>query len=102
MDIRNIKNGYIIRKDGYSDQPYVVKTDDGHWLMTLTVGGEEEGSMGQHVISLRSSDKGKSWADTVDVSSPNDPESSYSVLYKTKYGRIYCFYNFSMSIFCLG
>ena len=46
MDMRNIKNGYIIRSDGYSDQPYVVKTDDGHWLMTVTVGSGEEGVEG--------------------------------------------------------
>ena len=95
IDSRNIKYGNIIRHDGYSDQPYVIKTDDGHWLMTLTVGGLEEGSEGQHVISLRSNDKGKTWKDTVDISTPNDPESSYSVLYKTNYGRIYCFYNFN-------
>lgn len=95
MDIRNIKNGNTIRSDGYSDQPYVVKTDDGHWLMTITVGGLEEGSAGQHVVSLRSCDKGKSWKDITDVSSEKLPESSYSVLYKTKYGRIYCFYNFN-------
>ena len=95
MDTRNIKNGYIIRHDGYSDQPYVVKTDDGAWLMCLTVGGLEEGSKGQHVVSLRSLDKGKTWIDTVDVESPENPESSYSVLYKTKYGRIYCFYNYN-------
>ena len=94
-DIRNIANGYTVRSDGYSDQPYVVKTDDGHWLMCLTVGGEEEGSMGQHVVSLRSNDRGKTWFDVVDVSSPELPESSYSVLYKTTYGRIYCFYNFN-------
>ena len=95
MDTRNIKNGYIIRHDGYSDQPYVVKTNDGHWLMTLTVGGLEEGSKGQHVVSLRSSDMGKTWKDTTDVMPPDAPESSYSVLYKTKYGRIYCFFNYN-------
>ena len=100
MDMRNIKNGYIIHHDGYSDQPYVVKTDDNHWLMCLTVGGLEEGSKGQHVVSLRSDDKGKTWKDTVDVESPEAPESSYSVLYKTKYGRIYCFYNFNADNLC--
>ena len=95
MDMRNIKNGYVIRSDGYSDQPYVVKTDDGHWLMTVTVGSGEEGAEGQHVVSLRSADKGKTWVDVTDVSPTNLPESSYSVMYKTSYGRVYCFFNFN-------
>ena len=95
MDERNIKCGKIIREDGYSDQPYVVKTNDGYWLMTVTVGGEEEGAEGQHVVSLRSGNCGETWEDVVDVSPASLPESSYSVLYKTKYGRVYCFYNFN-------
>lgn len=95
MDFRNIKNGDIVRKDGYSDQPYVVKTDDGHWLMTVTTGDGGEGELGQHVSAMRSCDYGKTWKDVVAVSSPKLPESSYSVLYKTKYGRVYCFYNYN-------
>ena len=95
MDTRNIKHGNLIRTDGYSDQPYIVKTADGAWLMTLTVGGGEEGAKGQHVVTLRSTDKGETWTDVTDVSSPDLPESSYSVLYATKYGRIYCFFNFN-------
>lgn len=95
MDERNIRNGHTIRTDGYSDQPYVVKTDDGHWLLTVTTGTGHEGSGGQHVVSLRSNDLGISWKDEVAVSSPDLPESSYSVLYKTPYGRVYCFYNYN-------
>ena len=95
MDKRNIKNGYTVRADGYSDQPYIVKTNDGYWLMTLTVGAGHEGEPGQHVVSLRSVDKGKTWTDITDVSTADLPESAYSVLYKTKYGRIYCFYNYN-------
>lgn len=95
MDNRNIKNGNVIRSDGYSDQPYIVITDDNHWLMTVTVCTGEEGQQGQHVISMRSADKGVTWKDETDVSPVTLPESSYSVLYKTAYGRIYCFYNYN-------
>lgn len=95
MDNRNIRNGNIIRSDGYSDQPYIVKTDDGNWLLTVTTGSGHEGAGGQHVLSMRSSDKGKTWCDEIPVSPPTMPESSYSVMYKTYYGRVYCFYNFN-------
>lgn len=95
MDIRNIQTGSVIRSDGYSDQPYIVKTDDNHWLMTVTTGSGHEGSSGQHVVSMRSADCGRTWQDEIPVSPPTLPESSYSVLYKTNYGRIYCFYNYN-------
>ena len=95
MDYRNIKSGSLIAVTGYSDQPYVVKTDDGAWLVCVTVGSGNEGAQGQHVITLRSTDCGNTWTDQVDVSSADMPESSYAVLYKTQYGRIYCFYNYN-------
>ena len=82
MDIRNIQTGSVIRSDGYSDQPYIVKTDDNHWLMTVTTGSGHEGSSGQHVVSMRSADCGRTWQDEIPVSPPTLPESSYSVLYK--------------------
>ncbi len=95
MDNRNIRTGRIIPLEGYCDQPYIVKTDDGAWLMTVTTGAGVEGASGQHVVSRRSFDRGESWQDVLDISPPDLPESSYSVLYKTKYGRIYCFYNYN-------
>ena len=60
MDNRNIRAGRVIAEDGYSDQPYIVRTDDGHWLLTVTTAGTYEGAAGQHVISMRSADCGKS------------------------------------------
>jgi hypothetical protein len=95
MDSRNIKSGSKIPVAGYCDQPYIVKTDDGAWLLTVTTGSGAEGAPGQHVVSMRSFDKGASWVDITDVSPVDFPESSYSVIYKTTYGRIYCFYNFN-------
>ena len=95
MDNRNILSGHKVKSGGYSDQPYVVKTDDNAWLLAVTTGSGHEGSSGQHILSARSTDKGKTWGDYVNVESPENPESSYAVLYKTKFGRVYCFYNYN-------
>lgn len=87
--------GWEIPTESYSDQPYVVETDSGEWLCVLTTGVGEEGSGGQHVIAVRSSDNGRTWSDPVDVESAHGPEASYAVLLKVPSGRIYCFYNYN-------
>ncbi|MEN6304968.1 MAG: sialidase family protein [Armatimonadia bacterium] len=92
-DWRNIRNGYEIPTEHYSDQPYIVKTDDGAWLCTVTTGGGVEGQHGQHVISMRSTDCGRTWSEPVDVEPAEGPEASYAALLKVPSGRIYCFYN---------
>jgi len=55
-DLRNIKTGLPIPKEGYVDQPYVVVTNDGNWLCVLTTGSGVEGEPGQHVVATISSD----------------------------------------------
>ncbi len=97
-DPRHIANGLAIPTENYCDQPYIVRTDDGAWLCTVTSGGGREGQPGQHVLSMRSTDCGRSWSPAVPVepTPPGDgphPESSYSVLLKAPSGRIFCFYN---------
>lgn len=92
-DLRNIKSGLLIPDEGYSDQPYVVKTNDGAWLCVITTGPGVEGAGGQHVVTRRSMDRGKTWSDAVDVEPSNGPEASYAVMLKVPYGRVYVFYN---------
>ena len=92
-DWRNLGNGSVMLNDGYSDQPYIVKTDDGGWLAVTTTGTGVEGAGGQHVISQRSTDLGKTWSAPVDVEPANGPEASYAVMLKVPYGRVYVFYN---------
>lgn len=92
-DPRNIVNGMTIPDESYADQPYVVKTDDGAWLTVITTGPGHEGAGGQHVISLRSTDRGKTWEKPVDVEPAQGPEASYAVLLKVPGGRVYVFYN---------
>lgn len=94
-DARNIQNGTRIPVEYYSDQPYVVEANDGAWVLVVTTGAGMEGEKGQHVISMRSTDCGKTWTDIIDVEKASNPESSYAVLYKTQSGRIYCFYNYN-------
>jgi len=93
QDPRNIASGNIIPDESYSDQPYIVKTNDGAWLCVLTTGISHEGESGQHVISQRSLDQGKTWIDKADVEPAKGPEASYAVLLKAPSGRIFVFYN---------
>jgi hypothetical protein len=87
QDAREITTGRVIPDEFYADQPYVVKTDDGAWLCVMTTGGGHEGEGGQHVISLRTTDRGKTWEKAVDVEPASGPEASYAVMLKVPSGR---------------
>ncbi|MFC5412616.1 LamG-like jellyroll fold domain-containing protein [Larkinella bovis] len=93
QDWRNIKTGTVIPDETYSDQPYLVKTNDGAWLCILTTGTGHEGASGQHIISQRSFDQGKTWIDKQDLEPGDGPEASYAVVLKAPSGRIFVFYN---------
>ncbi len=92
-DSRHISNGWNIPSEGYADQPYIVKTDDGAWLCVITTGKGAEGVGGQHVVSMRSTDRGRTWSDIVPIEPADGPEASYAVLLKAPGGRVYAFYN---------
>ena len=92
-DMRLITTGAIIPDEGYSDQPYIVKTADGAWLCVITTGPGVEGAGGQHVVTRRSTDQGRTWSDAVAVEPSDGPEASYAVLLTTPNGRVYVFYN---------
>jgi hypothetical protein len=92
-DMRNIATGSLIPDESYSDQPYVVKTNDGAWLCVMTTGAGHEGATGQHIITWRSLDQGKTWIDKQDVEPSDGPEASYAVLLKAPSGRVFVFYD---------
>lgn len=92
-DPRHIVSGTVIPDEFYADQPYIVKTDDGAWLCVITTGPGAEGAGGQHVVSLRSTDRGKTWEKAVDIEPGSGPEASYAVMLKTPGGRVYVLYN---------
>jgi hypothetical protein len=91
----NFDEGYSIFDNGYVDQPYIVVLDDGSWLCTFTTSAASEGSSGQHIVSTRSFDKGKTWTDTVRIETPEGPAASWAMPYKTDYGRVYVFYSYN-------
>ena len=76
-DPRDIAHGHEIPSEGYCDQPYVVHAADGAWVCTLTTGRGLEGDSGQHVVSCRSDDQGRTWTDLVDIEPPGPPEASW-------------------------
>ena len=93
LDPRNIRNGWEIPTETYSDQPYVVRTQDGAWLCVVTTGAGREGDPGQYVVTMRSTDRGRTWSAPVPVEPADGPEASYAVLLATPSGRVFCFYN---------
>ncbi len=91
----DISTGSIIPDEGYCDQPYVVKLNDGTWLCTMTTGKGHEGAEDQHIVSTRSMDKGKTWTELVDIEPADGPEASWVMPYLTQYGRVYVFYTYN-------
>lgn len=94
-DWRDISNGYTIYSNSYIDQPYVSVLKDGRWLCVFTTGAESESRPGQHVVSIISYDKGKTWTAPVSIEANTGPISSWAIPYVTPYGRIYVFYNYN-------
>ena len=91
----DIESGFEIPSEGYCDQPYVVKLADGTWLCTMTTGKGHEGQSGQHIVSCRSTDQGKTWSELVDIEPADGPEASWALPYVTSYGRVYVFYTYN-------
>lgn len=94
-DWRNIANGSEIPDEGYCDQPYVVITNDGSWLCTMTTGQGVEGEAGQHIVATISSDHGRTWSPLIDIEPATGPEASWVMPLKTPGGRVYVFYTYN-------
>jgi len=95
-DFRLIGNGFEIPSEGYCDQPYVVVNGDGSWTCVMTTGGGREGATGQHIIAVRSFDRGKTWTEPVAIEPADGPEASWALPLKTPAGRIYVFYTYNI------
>ncbi|WP_169975642.1 exo-alpha-sialidase [Tautonia rosea] len=94
-DPRRIRNGWTIPDEGYCDQPYVIVTDQGHWLCTMTTGEGKEGAVGQHIVATISHDKGRTWSDLIPIEPSDGPEASWVMPLKVPGGRIYAFYTYN-------
>lgn len=90
-----IETGWEIPSEGYCDQPYIVKMADGTWVCVMTTGKGHEGQTGQHIVSTRSQDHGKTWSKLVDIEPATGPEASWVMPYLTQSGRIYVFYTYN-------
>ncbi|QEM12039.1 sialidase family protein [Mucilaginibacter rubeus] len=95
IDQRSITLGNIIYKAPYLDQPYIVQARDSSWICVFTTGRGAEGTPGQHVMSSRSTDLGKTWGPAVDIEPSSGPVASWAIPYITAYGRIYVFYDYN-------
>jgi len=94
-DPRHIDNGLTITSSGYSDQPYVIRNDDGSWTCLMTTGSGREGQHGQHIIAVRTLDQGRTWSEPVAIEPPDGPEASWVLPFRTPYGRTYAFYTYN-------
>ena len=94
-DPRNIVTGHQIPDEGYCDQPYVVVLPDRTWLCVMTTGRGVEGEQGQHIVSIRSTDHGRTWSPFVDIEPANGPEASWVMPLLTPSGRVYVFYTYN-------
>ncbi len=97
IDERNIASGSVIPSEGYCDQPYVAKLSDGSWLCVMTTGEGHEGEQGQHIVSCRSTDFGRTWSSLTDIEPGNGPEASWAMPMVTLGGRVYVFYTYNAS-----
>lgn len=95
MDERDIANGSMIPSEGYCDQPYVAKLSDGTWLCVMTTGQGHEGHQGQHIVSCRSTNLGRTWSNLVDIEPADGPEASWAMPFVTPTGRVYVFYTYN-------
>ncbi|RUL86450.1 exo-alpha-sialidase [Tautonia sociabilis] len=95
QDPRDIRNGWVIPDEGYCDQPYVVVTDQGHWLCTMTTGAGVEGQPGQHIVATISTDHGRTWSEHIPIEPAGGPEASWVMPLKVPGGRIYAFYTYN-------
>lgn len=91
-DGRNIRGGRELPTKFYADQPYFAATADGGLLLVVTTGLGHEGSRGQHVLAMKTFDKGKTWQDIQPVESPDGPESSWGIPFTAPSGRVFVFY----------
>jgi len=95
-DTRNIATGSEIPSEGYCDQPYIVVNADGSWTCVMTTAGAHEGSEGQHIVSIRSTDRGATWSAPIPIEPSDGPEASWAQPLIVPSGRIYVFYTYNI------
>jgi hypothetical protein len=109
QDPRDMSAGSLIHTWDYSDQPYCVVVTQRHLLpmaaqslfvCAVTVNnGAREGKSGEHIVSVTSSDQGKTWSEPLALEPTSvlrGIDNAYSTIVLTPSGRIYCIYNMNL------
>ncbi|MDA1264262.1 MAG: sialidase family protein [Planctomycetota bacterium] len=91
-DWRDLQQGTVLVDSGYADQPLARTLADGSWLVVLTTGRGVEGTRGQHVVSLRSEDQGRTWSAPASIEPAHGPEASWAQPLVAPSGRVFVFY----------
>lgn len=87
LDPRWIPNGLTLRDGGYSCQPYCAVLPSGTWSCVMTYIAAPrwaEGSPGEHMVGMRSTDQGKTWTDFVAL----EPYSNATTAQVSAYGSV--------------
>ena len=87
QDNRWIPNGHVLRSGGYSCQPYCAVLPDGVWTCVMTFIHAPiwiEGQPGEHMVSMRSHDQGKTWDQFI----PIEPYSNQTTGQVSAYGSV--------------
>ena len=88
LDSRYILNGRVLHTGGYCCQPYCSVLPDKTWSCAMTFIPDTisctEGRPGEHMVSFRSSDQGKTWSEFVTI----EPYSNTSTANVSAYGSI--------------
>ena len=94
-DPRFFDNGVLIHVNGYNDQPYITKLNDGSWFCVVTTAAGHENDPDRHLATFRSFDQGQTWERAGDdIEPPEDMrQPSWATLFTTPFGRVYAFYN---------
>jgi hypothetical protein len=94
-DPRFFDNGTLIFANGYNDQPYMTRLQDGSWLCVITTAAGEENDPDRHLVTFRSVDQGQTWVPAGDFIEPPEElrQPSWATLFTTPFGRVYTFYN---------
>jgi hypothetical protein len=97
LDPRYLPNGMLMLESGYLDQPYCVidRYHGNRWVCAITEDKQQEGGPGERVLSLYSTNKGKSWSSPVPIEPNTSLTNAYSSIAITPFGRIYVMYNFN-------
>ena len=92
----------ILVQAGYTDQPYCATLPQQQIACVVTVSDGNEGSHGEHVVSIVSADNGRTWEPPVRIepgapgTAAYRPNSYANIVYAPALHRLYATYNLNL------